>query len=206
MESPYRINPLRRKEVKMSIRESLKERRTVYALKKELPVSADEIKKLVAETTELVPDAFNMHSQRVVLVLGEKQDKLWDRIYDVFEGKVPREKIDGFRAGAGTVLFFYDEAVVKGLQEQFPLYAPNFPVWANQSNGMLQLAVWAGLRELGAGANIQHYNPVIDDAVREMFHLPDSYKLVAQMPFGGIAELPGPKDPEDISKRVFFEE
>lgn len=48
--------------------------------------------KLVTETTELVPDAFNMHSQRVVLVLGEQQDKLWDKIYDVFEGKVPREK------------------------------------------------------------------------------------------------------------------
>ena len=39
-----------------------------------------------------------------------------------------------------------------------------------------------------------------------MFHLPDSYKLVAQMPFGGIVELPGAKDVEDISKRVVFEE
>ena len=199
-------NHYQRKEVKMSIRESLKERRTVYSLKRELPVSADEIKKLVTETTELVPDAFNMHSQRVVLVLGEQQDKLWDKIYDVFEGKVPREKIDGFRAAAGTILYFYDDAVVKGLQEQFPLYAPNFPVWANQSNGMLQLAVWTGLRELGVGANLQHYNPVIDDAVREMFHLPGSYKLVAQMPFGGIVELPGAKDAEDISKRVVFKE
>ena len=79
---------------------------------------------------------------------------------------MPREKIDGFRTAAGTILYFYDDAVVKGLQEQFPLYAPNFPVWANQSNGMLQLAVWTGLRELGVGANLQHYNPVIDDAVR----------------------------------------
>ncbi|HBB60190.1 MAG TPA: nitroreductase, partial [Lachnospiraceae bacterium] len=49
-------------------------------------------------------------------------------------------------------------------------------------------------------------NPVIDDAVSEMFHLPDSYKLVAQMPFGGIVELPGAKDAEDISKRVVFKE
>ncbi len=61
-------------------------------------------------------------------------------------------------------------------------------------------------RNISKRCKLQHYNPVIDDAVREMFHLPDSYKLVAQMPFGGIAELPGPKDPEDISKRVFFEE
>lgn len=190
----------------MSVRESLKERRTIYGLKKELPVSVEEVKKLVTETTELVPDAFNMHSQRVVVVLGEKQDELWDRIYDAFGGKVAREKIDGFKAAAGTILYFYDEAVVKSLQEQFPLYAANFPVWANQSNGMLQISIWAGLRELGVGANIQHYNPVIDDTVREMFHLPENYKLIAQMPFGGIAAGPFEKAGEDITKRVFFEE
>ena len=190
----------------MSVCDALKERRSIYALNKELPVSVDEIKKLVTETTELVPDAFNMRSQRVVLVLGEKQNQLWDMVYDVFQGKVPREKIDGFRAAAGTVLYFYDETVVRALQEKFPMYAENFPVWANQSNGMLQLAVWTGLRELGVGANIQHYNPVIDDAVRGMFHLPESYKLIAQMPFGGIDKLPDPKDTEDISRRVLVED
>ncbi len=190
----------------MSIRESLQERRSVYALKKELPISMDEIGRLVTETTELVPDAFNMHSQRVVLAAGAKQDELWDRIYNAFEGKVSREKIDGFKAAAGTVLYFYDEAVVRNLQEQFPLYADNFPVWANQSNGMLQISVWAGLRELGVGANVQHYNPVIDDTVREMFDLPKSYKLLAQMPFGGIVENPGPKQKEKISERVLIVE
>lgn len=169
-------------------------------------MSVDEIKKMITETTELVPDAFNMHSQRVVVALGEKQDQLWNRIYDVFGGKVSQEKINGFRAAAGTILYFYDESVVKGLQEKFPSYAANFPIWANQSNGMLQLAIWTGLRDLGVGANLQHYNPVIDDAVREMFHLPDSYKLIAQMPFGGIVKLPDAKDAEDITKRVIFEE
>ena len=108
----------------MSVCDALKERRSIYALNKELPVSVDEIKKLVTETTELVPDAFNMRSQRIVLVLGEKQNQLWDTVYDVFQGKVPRE----------------------------------------------------------------------------------SYKLLAQMPFGGIEKLPDPKDTEDISKRVLIEE
>ena len=56
----------------MSIRESMQQRRSVYGLKKELPVSVEEIKRLVTETTELVPDAFNMRSQRVVLALGAK--------------------------------------------------------------------------------------------------------------------------------------
>ena len=47
-----------------------------------------------------------MKSSRVVVALGEKQDMLWTTVYDAFGGKVAREKIDSFRAGAGTVLYF----------------------------------------------------------------------------------------------------
>lgn len=186
----------------MSIIESISKRRTYYQINKELPVSTDKIKEVVAQATELVPDAFNMKSARVVLALGAKQDELWDAIYDAFGGKVAREKIDGFKAGAGTVLYFYDEDVVKSLQEKFPLYAPNFPVWANQANGMLQFTIWTALRELGVGANLQHYNPVIDDAVKKLFDVPASWKLIAQMPFGGIVAEPDAKEKEDISVRV----
>ena len=60
---------------------------------------------------------------------------------------------------------------------------------------MLQLAVWTVLRELKVGASLQHYNPVIDDKVKDLFNIPSQYRLVAQMPFGG-------KDKEDIDQRV----
>ncbi|MDD2414749.1 MAG: nitroreductase family protein [Eubacteriaceae bacterium] len=186
----------------MSLVDVLKQRRSYYQINKNLPVSEDAVIKRIEELTELVPDAFNMKSSRVVVALGNKQDTLWDTIDKAFGGKVPPEKIAGFKAGAGTVLYFYDESVVKGLQDQFPLYAGNFPGWALQSSGMLQLSIWSGLREMGIGASLQHYNPVIDDAVRTLFGLPESYKLIAQMPFGGIAAEPDPKAAEDISKRV----
>ena len=58
------------------------------------------------------------------------------------------------------------------------------------------------MRYAAALANIQHYNPVIDDAVRGLFDLPENYILVAQMPFGGIVEEPPAKPTEDISRRV----
>lgn len=186
----------------MKISDLLRARRSVYAIEKNIPVSDADIICLVEEATELVPDAFNMKSQRVVLALGEKQDALWDAVYEAFDGVVAREKIDTFKAGHGTVLYFIDETVVKRLQEEAPLYAENFPIWAQQANGMLQLAVWTGLRELGIGATLQHYNPVIDDAVRRLFDLPAEYRLVAQMPFGGIVEEPAAKEKEDISARV----
>ena len=188
----------------MKLIDNLKQRRTYYNLNKTLPVSKSEVKKVIEEITELIPDAFNMKSARVLVVMGKKQDELWDRIFDTFEGKVPREKIDGFKAAAGTILYFYDEEVVAALQEKFPTYADNFPVWANQANGMLQINIWTGLRELGIGANLQHYNPVIDSLVQEMFEIPKSWKLIAQMPFGGIVTEPDPKEEENISDRVKF--
>lgn len=187
----------------MQIINSLKNRRTYYSIKKELPVSIEKVIKMVEEITELVPDSFNMKSSRVVIVHGEMQNKLWDKIYDTFGGKVPKEKIAGFQAGSGTILYFYDNRVVSSLQNQYPAYADNFPVWANQASAMLQIAVWSGLREMEIGASLQHYNPVIDKAVKELLNLPDEYVLIAEMPFGAIAAEPAQKDKEDIKKRVF---
>lgn len=66
----------------------------------------------------------------------------------------------------------------------------------------LQLAVWSMLRELNVGASLQHYNPVIDARVKEIFDIPENFKLVAQMPFGGIVSEPDKKEKEDIDKRV----
>ncbi len=186
----------------MSIVDSIAKRRTYYQLNKNLPVAEQEVVGLVETITELVPDAFNMKSARAVVVTGGQQDALWDAIYDAFDGKVAREKIDGFRAAYGTILYFFDTDVVKGLQEKFPLYAANFPVWAQQANGMLQFSIWSGLRDLNIGANLQHYNPVIDEKVKAMFGLPASWQLVAQMPFGGIVAEPDAKEKEDIAKRV----
>lgn len=121
----------------MSIINAITQRRSIYALNKNLPVSDAEVEALVKKVTELVPDTFNMKSARVVLALGEKHNALWDTIYDAFGGKVSREKINSFKSAYGTVLYYYDSATVKAMQEKFAPYAANFPVWANQANGML---------------------------------------------------------------------
>lgn len=186
----------------MSMVASLAKRRSYYQINKSLPVSEETVVARIKELTELVPDAFNMKSSRVAIALGEKHNALWDAVFETFGGKVPREKIDGFRAGAGTVLYFYDRDVVRELQQRFPTYAENFPGWAQQASGMLQLGIWSGLRELDIGASLQHYNPVIDETVRALLGLPESYVLIAQMPFGGIGAEPAQKEREDVNRRV----
>lgn len=102
----------------MGIFDSLAKRRSYYKLNKELPVSQEEVVKTIEAMTEVVPDAFNMKSARVIVALKDNQDKLWDTIYDAFGGKVPRAKIDSFKAAAGTILYYYDENLVKALQEK----------------------------------------------------------------------------------------
>lgn len=80
------------------------------------------------------------------------------------------------------------------LERDFPLYADNFADWAEQGIGGAQQAVWAVLAEQNIGASLQHYNPLIDDAIHEAFALSKEWKLRAQMPFGSIEAPAGEKD------------
>lgn len=60
------------------------------------------------------------------------------------------------------------------MQNRFASYTDTFLVWTDQANGMLQLSMWSALRDLGQGANLQYYNPVVDVAVRGLFDVPAS--------------------------------
>jgi len=112
------------------------------------------------------------------------------------------EKINGFAAGCGTLLFFDEQTVTQGLADKFVAYKDNFPIWAEQANGMLQFAIWTQLEAEGLGVNLQHYNPVIDKAVKKEFNIPDEWRLIAQMPFGDPTALPAEKEFMSIEDRV----
>ena len=53
--------------------------------------------------------------------------------------------------------------------------------------------IWNSLAEINVGANIQHYNPLIDDKVKATWSVPDNLQLVGQLVYGGIASRPGVK-------------
>ena len=105
-------------------------------------------------------------------------------------------------AGYATILFYEDEEISNQLVEKFPIYKDQIPIWAQQSNAMLQMNMWLALELEGFGANLQHYNPIIDEKVKQIWNIPDSWKLVAQMPFGTIREMPKEKPKKDPTKRI----
>lgn len=187
----------------------LKKRRSIYGISKESVISDDKIEEIVKEAVLHTPSAFNSQSARVVVLFDEQHDKLWDITKEILRAQVPAEnfgsteqKMDSFKSGHGTVLFFEDQSVIEGLQKQFAMYADNFPIWSQQSNGMLQIVVWTALSEAGLGATLQHYNPLIDEKVTAEWNIPASWKLIAQMPFGKPVAAPGEKEYAPIDNRL----
>lgn len=185
-------------------------RHSQYALTDAAALSDSEIIDLIRSVAGEVPSAFNAQPQRAVVLFGEDHHRLWAIVHDALRAVVKddtafaatEQKIAGFDAAHGTILYFDDTTVTTNLQERFPSYAANFPVWAQQANGMLQFAVWSALAEAGIGANVQHYNPLIDDAVRDAFGIPADWKLIAQMPFGEVTAPAGEREHMPLDEQV----
>lgn len=188
---------------------AVKTRRTVYTLTKYSTISDSRIEEILKDALTHVPSPFNSQSGRIVLLRGAKHEAFWSNLKEVLRGMVKDPKafadsearVDGFKAGYGTVLFFEDQDVVKGLQDSFPAYKDNFPLWSLHSAGMMQFAVWTSFAIEGMGASLQHYTPLVDEWVYKNADVPKSWKLIAQMPFGKSSAPAGEKSFSPLSGR-----
>ena len=184
-------------------------RRSNYTLTGQSPLSTAQIEHVVRECVKQAPSAFNSQSARVLVLFGQKHHALWKLTADALRQIIPadkfaptQEKIASFDKAFGTILYFEEWKAVEALQAKFPAYKDNFPLWAYQSNGMLEFMIWTALAQSGVGATLQHYNPLIDARVQAAFNTPDSWKLIAQMPFGQPYEPAQPKDFLPLNERV----
>lgn len=192
-----------------SFTEAVKNRRSVYALGKNIPVLETEIMAAIERMTKEVPSAFNMQSSRVIVAMKDHHENIWHIAENALKKIVPedkfeatKQKIDGFAAGYGTILFFEESDTVYEMQKKYPTYADNFPIWAAQSNGMLQFAIWTELENMGLGVNIQHYNLLIEEDLKKIFNLSGTWDLVAQMVFGEKLADPEPIEKMSVGDRV----
>lgn len=189
--------------------EILNKRRSIYNLGKDIPVSEDVVVNLIKKAIEIAPTAFNSQSARLVILIKESHLKFWNIVLDTLKKIVPENKFDNtqkrilsFANGYGTILFFEDMNIVHDLENKYPEYAKNMPIWAEQSNGMLQYMVWTLLANENIGASLQHYNPIVDEDVKKEFNINSSWKLIAQMPFGNILKPADKKSVIDINQRL----
>ena len=184
----------------MSFLGHIKQRRTIYAVGKSVALTPEQIESVIKEAVNHSPSAFNSQTSRIVTLFGDSHLQFWNIVRETLRKIVPdaafegtNAKINSFAAGYGTVLFYEDQDVVKSLQEQFALYADNFPVWSEHSSAIAQFSVWTALSEHNIGASLQHYNPIVDAEIAEIFDIPANWKLRAQLVFGSIEAPAGEK-------------
>jgi len=189
--------------------EIIEKRRSIYAIGKHVKQTPEQLTEFIQNTIKLSPSAFNSQSSRAVILFNDQHQKFWNIVKDALKAFAKDKeaaaktsaKIDSFAAGFGTVLFFEDQDVVKSMQQQFPLYADNFPVWSEHSTGIAQFATWTALSTIGIGASLQHYNPLVDEKVQATWNVPANWKLRAQLVFGSIEAPAGEKSFMDDAER-----
>jgi len=90
----------------------VKNRRTIYQLQKESTISDKEIQNIITQAILHVPSSWNSQSTRVILLLGEDHDKLWEITNEALKKIVPadrysttEQKLNSFKMGYGTVSY-----------------------------------------------------------------------------------------------------
>lgn len=186
----------------MAYSDILKTRRSIYILNDDLPVSFNEVADRIRETISLSPTAFMMQDIHAIILTGDSHKKLWDKIvHDALQKIVPPEpfkrtevKLQTFSKAYGTILLLRDLDAVEQMKKDYATYADEMDGWSWQDLGIAMVNIWNSLAEVNVGANIQHYNPLIDDEVKTTWDIPANYQLVGQMVFGGIVSRPGDKE------------
>ena len=188
---------------------AIEKRRSIRNISNKIAIEETELLNIIKHNLKHTPSAYNAQSQKVLVLLGEENHKFWDLTKEALRKIVPENKfarteakMDNFRAGYGTILFFDDLTITNGLIEKFPTYKQNFLTWAAQQNGMLQANIWSSFASKNIGASLQHYNEIIEDQLESAFGVPKICKLIAQMPFGGIIEEPNEKQSLDVESRI----
>lgn len=115
-------------------------RRTIYALSKESPISNARIQEILAETIKHSPSSFNNQAGRAVLLFGDDHDQLWNIAEEVVKTKLPQQaydglkpKLDGYKNGYGTIMFFEDGETMKPYKAAHPEMP--FDQWSEHSQG-----------------------------------------------------------------------
>jgi hypothetical protein len=94
----------------------VKTRRTIYGLSNTCSISDEAVEAIIKDAVLHVPSSFNTQTTRVLLLLGEEHQKLWDLTLGIMEGLVAagsvakemfenntKPKLNGFQGAYGTV-------------------------------------------------------------------------------------------------------
>lgn len=196
--------------------DAIAKRRSYYHLSDSKIVDDNTIIALVDKLLLTMPSPFNVQSTRIVLLFGEQHREFWHLLMGILSNMLSPERFEqssrkiesAFMSGCGTILFYEDSEALDDMRHKFPLYAKNVDTWSEHSSAMFQFALWTALEDLGYGASLQHYNPLVDNAVAERWLISHKWRLIAQMPFGTPLDIPTERLQRSLAlkRRIVFGE
>ncbi|KAL7344496.1 hypothetical protein BJY59DRAFT_644410 [Rhodotorula toruloides] len=131
------------------------------------------------------PSAFNTQSSRAVVLFGSKHEKFWNTAEERFKAAVSAE--------------FFAQISPKLLQMKD---AYGLPPWSENAHGIVSYIIWTALYAEGLGASLQHYTELVQEDVEEMFQVPSTWKLRANLVFGAPTVPPMEKTFQPLEDRV----
>lgn len=169
----------------------INKRRSYRKLEQKENVDFIKLKEELENVVKNTPTAFNMQETIIYILTKENNKKLWNIVFNTLKRIISEDdylnlekKINDFSNGNGTILYFMDTNIVENSKKEIKTYSQYFDDWSMQDQGVILYAIWLKLTELGFDASIQHYNPIIDEEVKDIFNIRKDLKLVGQMPFG----------------------
>lgn len=151
-------------------------RRSDYDIDDQVTIPKNEITQMIEDIISNSPTAYNAQSFQVLVLYDEHHHTLWDAL----EREQP---------GFGTIVLFADNDAI---EKRMPTTPDRQEIYKNQDSAILAYALWLGLNNINLGATLHHFNIGDDHLVRDLFDLPDSWEMIAQMPFGRVVK-PTPK-------------
>lgn len=96
---------------KTSFLDAVADRRSVYKLTSDIPIPDARVKEIVTAALQHVPSAFDSQSTRLVVLLNQEHEKLWEVTKELLhasmsdKSKFPatEQKMDMFKGAHGTV-------------------------------------------------------------------------------------------------------
>lgn len=191
--------------------ETVENRHSIYGLSDEFVISDERLQEVLHIAVKHAPSAFNSQTARLVVLLEDQNQEFWKQVFDGIKDGLSEERyernkkrFEGFASGHGTVLVFEDEKEIATYQEKFSDLADVFPIFSQQSSGMLQYLVWTTLENEGFGASLQHYYPQLSEEFKKQWGIQEGWKLISEIPFGAPTESPKPKEYKPAEDMVFI--
>ena len=177
-----------------SFLDAIKKCQPVDQLGKKVHLSQNYLSAVIIEAIKTCPNIQNLNTLRCVIVYNTSHQAFRHFVEEQQRQHIPShlfaataDKISNYKSAFGTVLLFEDQTALQYLAKQWPLNAEHHRVWSAQHLGMVSLAAWSTLADIGLGVNVLHYLES-HPALHKTFNLPLHWQLKSQLIFGSIEQ------------------